>query len=284
MTATAKSGHMDARIRARRARVRADAVRRRQRRTLSLFMLLVLVAGIAVVLRSPLFGISGIRVTGVSGPRARTVERTAALEQGQHLLTAPLEEAGARVERLPWVADAVVRRSPPSTVAIEVTPRRPLLTVETDGASWKLDDEAVLVDGGRVKGAPVIVLDDAEQPELGRPIDDESVRDAVDVHTHIPGWLRALVAAYEVTYDHGLVLRLEVPPAGPDPGAGGRGDEGAGERQQAGAPVTVQVRFGTARDLALKVEVIRVLLPEAIDSGGALDVRAPANPVVVPST
>lgn len=268
MTATAKSGHMDARIRARRARVRADAARRRQRRTLSLFVLLVLISGIAVVLRSPLFGISGIRVTGVSGPRERTVERTAALERGQHLLTVPLDEARARVEELPWVADAVVRRSPPSTVAIEVTPRTPLLTVETAGASWKVDDEAVLVDGGRVKDAPVIVLGDAELPELGQPIDDAPVRDAVEVHTHLPGWLRGQVAAYEVTDHHALVVRLRVPPRDPDEGE----------------PTTVRVWFGTARDLALKVEVIRVLLPEAVDSGGSLDVRAPANPVVVPST
>lgn len=268
MTATAKSGHMDARMRARRARVRADAVRRRQRRTLSLFVLLVLIAGVAVVLRSPLFDISGIRVEGVSGRRARTVERTAALESGQHLLTAPLDEARARVEDLPWVNEAVVRRSPPSTVAIEVTPRTPLLTVETDGASWKVDDEAVLVDGGRVKDAPVIVLDDTALPELGRPIDDPYVRDAVEVHTHLPGWLRRKVTAYEVTDDHRLVLQLRVPPRDPDDGE----------------PITVGVRFGTARDLALKVEVIRVLLPEAVEGGGSLDVRAPANPVVVPST
>lgn len=82
MTATAKSGHMDARIRARRARVRSDAAKRRQRRTLSLFALLVVVAGVAVVLRSPLFEISGIQVIGVSGDRADTVDRAAALEPG----------------------------------------------------------------------------------------------------------------------------------------------------------------------------------------------------------
>ena len=268
MTATAKSGHMDARIRARRARVRSDAVRRRQRRTLSLFVLLVLVAGVAIVLRSPLFGISGIRVTGVSGPRARAVEHTAALERGQHLLTAPLDEARARVEELPWVAEAVVRRAPPSTVAIDVTPRTPLLTVQTDGASWKVDDEAVLVDGGRVRDAPVIALRGTRLPELGRPIDEAVVRDAVEVHTHLPGWLRGQVAAYEAAGDHGLVLRLRVPPRDPDDGQ----------------PTTVRVRFGTARDLALKVEVIRVLLPEAVARGGSLDVRAPANPVVVPPT
>jgi hypothetical protein len=118
-----------------------------------------------------------------------------------------------------------------------------------------------------VKDAPVIVLGDTTLPELGRPIDNALVRDAVEVHTHLPGWLRGQVTAYEVTDDHGLVLQLRVPPRDPD-----------------GEPTTVPVRFGTARDLALKVEVIRVLLPEAVERGGSLDVRAPANPVVVPST
>ena len=46
---------------------------------------------------------------------------------------------------------------------------------------------------------------------------------------------------------------------------------------------TVDVRFGTATDLALKVEVIRVLLPQAVEQQGDLDVRAPTNPIVVES-
>lgn len=265
MTATAKSGHMDARIRARRARVRSDAAKRRQRRTLSLFALLVVVAGVAVVLRSPLFEISGVQVIGVSGERADVVERAAALEAGQHLLTAPLAQAQERVEALPWVKTAVVRRSPPSTVAIDVERRIPLLTIQTDAASWKIDDEAVLVDGGKVTDAPVLTLGAVDLPELGRVIEIPVVRDAVEVHTHLPGWLRRQVQAYEVSESSDLVLRLRVP--------------ARGDRED---PTVVPVRFGSAEDLALKAEVIRVLLPQAVERGAALDVRAPANPVVVP--
>ena len=269
MTSAAGSGHMDARMRARRARVHADAVRRRQRRTISLFALLVVVAGVAVVLRSPLFGISGIRVTGVEGPRAAAVERIAALERGQQLLTAPLEDASRRVEGLPWVKQAVVRRAPPSTVAIEVVPRTPLLTLRTDGASWQVDDEAVLVDGGRVRGAPVITVGQMALPELGVPVDDETVQAAVDAHVGIPPWLRRRVTSYDVADPAGLVLHLQVPPRDAD-------------GESAGDVAAVRVLVGDADNLALKAEVIRVLLPQAISQGGDLDVRAPANPVVVP--
>jgi hypothetical protein len=270
VTATTGSHGMDARIRARRARVRADAVRRRQRRTLTLFVLLLLAAGVAVALRSSLFDIVAVRVNGVRGGRVAVVERTAALERGQHLLTAPLDDARERVERLPWIASAVVRRVPPSTVAIDVTPRVPLLTVQTAGAAWKIDDESVLVDGGRVRGAPVLELPDARLPDPGEVIEQPIVRDAVEVHTNLPRWLREQVTAYETSDLHGLVLRLRVP-------------TGAQQQDAQGRAATVRVRFGDADDLALKAEVIRTLLPQAVAGGGGLDVRAPANPVVVPT-
>jgi hypothetical protein len=285
---------MDARIRARRARVRAEAVKRRQRRTLSLFFLLLVVAVVAVTLRSPLFEISAIEVRGVGGERAEVVRQAAAIQQGQHLLTAPLSKAQASVERLPWVKAAVVRRAPPSTVAVQVTPRRPLLTVEAGGAAWKIDDEAVVVDGGRVAGAPVITVGEADRsrsggdaarlrrgaqreraggqggldrPELGAAVQDRTVRDAVRVHAGLPAWLRGRVTAYHVEAPRDLWLRVRVPA------------EGDGSKKAE----SVKVRFGTSRDLALKAEVIRVLLPQAVEREGDVDVRAPANPVVVES-
>jgi hypothetical protein len=263
---------MDARIRARRARVRAETVRRRQRRTLSLFFLLLVVAVVAITLRSPLFEISAIEVRGVSGQRGEVVRQAAAIQEGQHLLTAPLDKARASVERVPWVKSVVVRRVPPSTVAVEVTPRRPLLTVEAGGAAWKVDDEAVVTDGGRVDGAPLIAVPSMGRPELGAALQDPTVRDAVRVHTGLPDWLRDQVTAYRVAGPRDLWLRVRVPPR----------DESRGS-ESSEKPAPVRVRFGTSKDLALKAEVIRVLLPQAAEQGGDLDVRAPANPVVVES-
>jgi hypothetical protein len=276
---------MDARIRARRARVRAETVRRRQRRTLSLFFLLLVAAVVAVTLRSPLFEISAIEVRGVGAERGEVVRQAAAIQQGEHLLTAPLDAAQANVERLPWVKTAVVHRVPPSTVAVDVTPRRPLLTVETAGTAWKVDEDAVVIDGGRVQGAPVITLGEGgrgssgegerqraggrgstgegDHPRLGAPVEDRTVRDAVRVHSGLPAWLRGQVTAYRVEGPRDLWLKVTVP---------AKGDE---------SKRSVRVRFGTSRDLELKAEVIRVLLPQAVQQEGDLDVRAPANPVVV---
>jgi hypothetical protein len=275
MTASLKPPEdMDARIRARRARVRAETVKRRQRRTLSLFFVLLIIGGVSVALRSPLFEISAIEVRGVGAERARIVRQAAAIHEGQHLLTAPLAQAQARVERLAWVKTVTVHRLPPSTVAVDVTPRRPVLTVETDGTAWTVDEEAVVVDGGRVAGAPAITVDALDDLRLGAPIQDRTVRDAVRVHIALPAWLRDQVKTYRVVASRDLWLRLAVPAQR----AGGRGDEGEDPKS-----TTVDVRFGTATDLALKVEVIRVLLPQAVEQQGDLDVRAPTNPIVVES-
>jgi cell division septal protein FtsQ len=258
---------MDARIRARRARVRSEAVRRRQRRTLSLFVLLLLVACVAVALRSPLFEISAIEVRGVSSARAEAVRQAATISKGEHLLTAPLERAQASVEGLAWVKSAVVHRLPPSTVAIDVTPRRPLLTVETSTAAWKVDEDAVVIAGGRVSDAPAISVGDLKIPALGSAIEDRTVRDAVTVHRRLPEQLRRQVAVYRVEGPRDLWLRMQV-------------RTGKGESADT---ATVDVRIGTAKDLALKAEVLRVLLPQAVEEQRDLDIRAPANPVVVDS-
>ena len=275
---------MDARIRARRARVRAETVKRRQRRTLSLFFVLLVVGGVAVALRSPLFAISAIEVRGVGAERARVVRQAAAIHEGQHLLTAPLAQAQASVERLAWVKAATVHRLPPSTVAVDVTPRIPLLTVRAADTAWTVDEDAVVVDGGRIAGAPVITVEALERPKLGTAIADRTVRDAVRVHVRLPAWLRDQVVAYRVAAPRDLWLRLHVP----EPGARGQGADGgrerrSGEADERGDTVSVDVRFGTATDLALKAEVIRVLLPQAVEQERHLDVRAPTNPVVVES-
>jgi cell division protein FtsQ len=257
---------MDARIRARRARIRAEAVGRRQRRTLSLFVLLLVSTAVAVALRSPLFAVSAIEVRGVGAERGQVVRQAAGIREGQHLLTAPLAEAQSRVERLAWVKSADVRRVPPATVAVDVTPRQPMLTVETRDASWKIDEDAVVVNGGRVADAPVISAPRIDEPRLGTPIREQTVRDAVQVHRGLPAWLREQVVGYRIPQPRDLWLRLAVPAKGAD-----------------AEPAVVGVRFGTAKDLDLKAEVIRVLLPQAVDVKGDLDVRAPANPIVVES-
>lgn len=235
---------------------------------MSVLLLGAVLAGAAVVSRSPLFAIDEVRIEGVGGARAGEVERTAAVEAGQNLLDADLRGAGERVSALPWVRAVEVRRVPPSTVSIEVEPRIVVATVNTDDASWLVDAEGVVVAGGSDTELLRIDAVNSVLPGPGVRISDAAVRNALAVHAALPDHVRQQVVRYSAPDVRGLrvLLRLRE----------GRDD--------------VWVRFGTAERVEAKAKVIDALLTQARDhfrDDGAgiaeLDVRAPDNPVLVPA-
>ena len=120
---------VDERIAARRREVREDRRRRRLRRTIMVAVALVLVVVGVLVERSSLVALAEVRVTGTERLDVRTVRRAADLELGTSTLRLPLGEARERVEALPLVASAEVRRLDPLTVLVEVTERLSLIHI-----------------------------------------------------------------------------------------------------------------------------------------------------------
>jgi cell division protein FtsQ len=92
------------------------------------------------VINSPVFGIERVRVEGVRKLDADEVRRLAGVEEGTNLLRLSTDAVSRAVERSPWVADATVERSLPTTLVIGVVERRaggwfedPGIVVATDG-------------------------------------------------------------------------------------------------------------------------------------------------------
>jgi cell division protein FtsQ len=78
------------------------------------------------VVNSPLFHTRRIMVTGARQvPQARVIH-AAGVERGENLVLLSLDDVAARVERLPWVAQAVADRDLPSTLTIRVVERTPV--------------------------------------------------------------------------------------------------------------------------------------------------------------
>jgi cell division protein FtsQ len=257
---------MDARIRARRRAVAAAGARRRRRIALSVLAVALLVAGAVAVSYSPLFAVDEVRVVGVTGERAETVETLAAVRPGERLLSVDLGRVAADVTVLPWVREVAVSRVPPSTVEVAVVPREPVAVVALPGASWLLDAEGFVVGGGTAPDLVVIDAPNSVLPGAGAQASDLAVRNALEVHRQLPGPIRALVERYEAPSDRGLRLGLTV-------------DD-------------VWVRFGRAERVPAKAQVIGLLLDQAREQAelsgvedlgvAELDVRAPDNPVLVP--
>lgn len=263
---------MDARIRERRAEVRRAQLRRR-RRVMGLVVILALLGAAAVgITRTPLFAITAVKVQGVKGPQAREVLDVAQVATGQNLMTADLDAAVARAGAIPWVASAAARREPPSTVVLEVVARRPAAVVVSDGGSWIVDAGGVVIAAGERSTLPRIGLTVPLDPQPGAPLADAAARNALELHTAFPRDVRRAVTTLEAV--GARTVRVELALAELDDPPGFKPSR------------RVWVRMGSAGDVGEQVAVLRALLAQRRDAKlplpGEIDVRVPANPVVVP--
>ena len=263
---------MDARIRARRAEVRrAQMIRRR--RAVGVVVVLVLLAGAAVgITRTPLFAITAVKVHGVKGVQAQQVLDVAQVATGQNLMTADLDSAVQRAGAIPWVAQAEARREPPSTVVLDVVPRRPAAVVVNDGGSWIVDAGGVVIASGDNAKLPHIALTVPLTPEPGQPLADAAARNALELHAALPRDARRAVTTLEAIGARTVRVELALARLG-DP----LGFKPAHH---------VWVRMGSAGDVGEQVAVLRALLGqrrgEKLPLPTEIDVRVPGNPVVVP--
>src|SRR5262249_33232908 len=65
---------------------------------------------------------------------------------GESLLTTDLERWRGRVLASPWVRDAALRRSLPSTIEVEIWERRPAAIGRMNSDMYLIDDRGVLID------------------------------------------------------------------------------------------------------------------------------------------
>lgn len=241
------------RIAARRAEVRRERMLRRRRRTLIVFVAAVVAAVLYLVEQSPLLALAEVRISGVDRLDAETVRDSAALPLGTSTLRLDLDDAERRVEALPLVLDAEVRRLDPLTVEIDVMERVPRLVVVTAAGPVLVDADGAIVSRGRVEGLPVIATKAPRRPAPGDQL--SSVAGAAEAHAvwrELPADVRGNVTRYEAEPEEiTLVLR-----------------DG------------VRARFGRADRVDEKARALRALLRSG-EELGAVDVRAPANPVAI---
>jgi cell division protein FtsQ len=131
---------MDPRIRQRRSAVRRREGQRRLRVVLAVLGCAALTAATLVILYSPLLSVRQISVSGGRHTSRQAVLRATGL--GDHRLmieidTGRLEE---RLDALPWVAKATVRRDWPSTMGISLRERVPAAVVTTANGGWAVTD------------------------------------------------------------------------------------------------------------------------------------------------
>lgn len=246
---------IDPRIRARRIEVQRDAGRRRLRRLVDLGLVLLVVAGFAGALRSPLLDVGAVRVAGAERTTAEEVARATGIQLGDQLMDVDLHGAGERIAALPWVGRVTLHRRLGGIVEIRIAERTPAAVLGAGTGALIVDDE------GRVL-APVVDL-----PEVA-----EGLVRVLGLPTELaPG---AFVPA-RATSALALAGRL----ATAVPGAIAEvavGDDLTATLAQGG-----EVRFGDSTRLTAKLRSLQTML-EKVDLSclGVLDLRSPATPVL----
>jgi cell division protein FtsQ len=245
---------VDTKIAERRAEVRRERMLGRRRRVKVAIVVFVVAAVLIAIERSPLLAVSSVEVAGTE--RIPEVVEAADLPVGTSTLRLRVRQAQDRVEGLAFVRDATVRRVDPLTVRIEVDERLPVLAVSNGERSVLVDEDGIVVDDAPPGQLPLVRTPGDPLPSPGEEIERRTAAaNAFAVHAGLPGPMRSVVQRYEATGPDDVELLL---------------DQG------------VTVQFGRAERVAEKARVLGALLRD-VGPDDVVDVRAPANPVVLPA-
>lgn len=249
------------------ARVRTDprisrrrrAIERSRRRRLiaSCGAIAVVATGVWVAFWSPVLGVRHIQVVGARYVGPEDVASVARLSRDDNLLLVSPPDIASKVEELPWVREARVDRRLPGTVRVRIAERKAAIVLSAEGERWTLDRVGnVLAGGEAADGLPVVAGMNLDEVRPGIKLRQREVRDALAAWRSLAPRIRREVAAVLAPSPERITLSLV---------------DGT------------QVRFGAARELRAKNEVLSALLGELRAEGTAssyIDVRVPTNPAV----
>ncbi len=240
----------------RRVAVLRDQGRRRLRWVMGGVAVLVAACVALLALHTPLLALRHATVVGAQHTGTEAVLQAAGLVDHPPLIDVDPKATARRVERLPWVAHAVVVRDWPDSVKITVTERVPLGSVARPGGGVALVDATGRVLAWQDDAAPGLVLAAPVTP--GRPgtVLPSAARPALAVASALPATFAGRVQ--EVAVDARGMVTLEL---------GGR----------------LSAKLGSTQDLQAKLIAVASVLAGAHVSGPAMiDVTVPDEPTVGP--
>jgi cell division protein FtsQ len=159
----------DRRIAERRKAVVAARVRRRRRVLGWAVAAIALAVGVAYLIRTPLFGLSDVRVEGTRAAARAEVLEASQVRIGEPYLGLDLAAIRARVAALPRVAAVRVARDYPSSLRITVTERTAVATVSTGSVYWLVAADGTVLDAAGRRPAELPYVASVPLPDGVRP-------------------------------------------------------------------------------------------------------------------
>ncbi len=187
-----------------RRRRRPRPTLRRRRPLVLAAALLLLAAALWFLWSGPLLAVGTVQVDGASTLSAEEVRKAAGIDVGTPLLRVDVDDAEARVARLPQIAAVEVTRGWPQSVVVTVVERVPVAVVGEVGRRSLVDEDGVLFD--TVTGAPPpgVVPLDVEAPGP----DDPATAAALAALVALPGEVRDEVDSAAAAGPEDITLTL----------------------------------------------------------------------------
>ena len=250
---------IDPRLRQRRIEVRREEGRRRLRRLLIGVGVLAALALVWAFTYSSFLDVDHVVVSGQTHTTEAEVRAAADIGRGQPMVYLDTAGAARRVEALPWVASASVRRSYPGTVHVDIVERVPVVAQPVKAGGFRLIDGEghAIADSPALPGGVLLMTGPTPPVAIGAVVDTSQLA-AIDAATVLPTPLKQRVGA--VTWDADGSVALELAPQG---------------TIRLGPPTNLPAKYLAAIAVLGKLDPKKPI--------GVLDVRAPQAPVLAPT-
>lgn len=252
---------IDPRIRQRRLAIRRSQGRRRLRWIGGVVVAVVLVLGAVGLAHTPWFGAQAVSVTGLHPhtPDA-AILAAAGLEHHPPLISVNPGAVAKKVESLPFIATARVRRHWPDGVQIAVTERVPVVEMAGPASSWSLLDghgRTLQVVPSRVPGLVVYIVRTATAGIPPAPVGESlpaAAGPGLEVSRNLPPAFDSQVVSVTVAADGSISMALYS---------------------------GITVLFGTDSDRTAKYQDIASILAHGtLHATSVIDVTVPESPTV----
>lgn len=226
--------------------IRNDKIKKKWNIYESIFWVLIFLMTGFILLRSPLFEVRQVLVSGNQFLLEEKIHTVAGINIGLNIFKINLATVEENLKMIPMIKEVQVTRALPATVQITIKERRPLGLLSTGEGFIEVDEEGVCLQkaGVSTPGLPVITGVFIDQSTPGAVIKAERLGDALTVISGLPDDALSKLSEVHVDLDHQIkVYTME----------------------------GIQCRLGQATEIPEKGAVLALVLQEIKKQGAKID-------------
>lgn len=160
----------------------------KQRRYLRIFIVLLIVVAVVFALKRlttvDVFTIKNVSVIGVSRLTEEEILDLAKISSKESIFSVNSKEIEKKIASSPWIKDAKIVKSFPSSIKIEIEEEQPILTVKNQDGYWLVSDEGIALEQSKKSPDkfPLFTLEKDLIVELGYKIKNKKMLSLIKIY------------------------------------------------------------------------------------------------------